>query len=342
MVRRIRRLLPGLVALVAIGLTARAVASVVPSMNYLIVAIVIGIVIANTYGVSSWAQPGVGTHNVWLETGIVVMGASVALDRVLAAGPSILLLVIGTVLATLVVVEALARGVFAIHEETGSLLAAGSSICGVSAVVAIAESIDADETRIAYAAATVLLFDAATLFVYPLVGHVLQLSDTVFGIWAGLTMFSTGPVTAAGFAFSETAGEWALLVKLTRNALIGLAAIGYALHYARRTEGSGVAESVSGGVAHLWETFPKFVLGFLGVMVVANLGVLGDPAITSLSNASDWAFMLAFAGLGLEIDIDDLRSTGYRPILVVLVGLVAVSTTVLLVVNGTGYRLSPE
>ncbi len=332
--RRIRRLLPGLVALVVIGLAARTVASVVPSMNYLIVAIVIGIVIANTYGVPSWAQPGVGTHNVWLETGIVVMGASVALDRVLAAGPSILLLVIGTVLATLVVVEALARGVFAIHEETGSLLAAGSSICGVSAVVAIAESIDADETRIAYAAATVLLFDAATLFVYPLVGHVLQLSDTVFGIWAGLTMFSTGPVTAAGFAFSETAGEWALLVKLTRNALIGLAAIGYALHYARRTEGSGVAESVSGGVAHLWKTFPKFVLGFLGVMVVANLGVLGDPAITSLSHASDWAFMLAFAGLGLEIDIDDLRSTGYRPILVVLVGLVAVSTTVLLVVNG--------
>ncbi|EMA49252.1 hypothetical protein C450_18353 [Halococcus salifodinae DSM 8989] len=321
-------------ALVVIGLAARTVASVVPSMNYLIVAIVIGIVIANTYGVPSWAQPGVGTHNVWLETGIVVMGASVALDRVLAAGPSILLLVIGTVLATLVVVEALARGVFAIHEETGSLLAAGSSICGVSAVVAIAESIDADETRIAYAAATVLLFDAATLFVYPLVGHVLQLSDTVFGIWAGLTMFSTGPVTAAGFAFSETAGEWALLVKLTRNALIGLAAIGYALHYARRTEGSGVAESVSGGVAHLWKTFPKFVLGFLGVMVVANLGVLGDPAITSLSHASDWAFMLAFAGLGLEIDIDDLRSTGYRPILVVLVGLVAVSTTVLLVVNG--------
>ncbi|EMA44008.1 YeiH family protein [Halococcus saccharolyticus] len=334
MVRRIRRLLPGLLALVAIGLAARTVASVVPSANYLIVTIVIGIVVANTYGVPSWTQPGVGTHTVWLETGIVVMGASVALDRVLAAGPRILLLVVSTVLATLVVVEVLARAVFAIHEETGSLLAAGSSICGVSAVVAIAESIDADETRIAYAAATVLLFDAATLFVYPLVGHALQLSDTVFGIWAGLTMFSTGPVTAAGFAFSEAAGEWALLVKLTRNALIGLAAIGYALHYARRTEGSGAAESVAGGATHLWATFPKFVLGFLGVMLVANLGLLGDSAITSLSHAADWAFMLAFAGLGLEIDVDELRSTGYRPVLVVLVGLVVVSTTVLLVVNG--------
>ncbi len=331
--RRVRRLLPGLALLVAIGLAARAVAGMIPSMNYLIVAIVIGFVVANTRDVPAWAKPGAETHTLWLETGIVVMGASVALDRVLAAGPRLLVLVAGTVLTTVVVVEALARTVFAIHEETGSLLAAGSSICGVSAVVAIAESIDADETRIAYAAATVLLFDAATLFAYPVVGHALHLSDTVFGVWAGLTMFSTGPATAAGFAFSEAAGEWALLVKLTRNALIGLAAIGYALYYTRRTGGSAVAGRVTGGLAQLWETFPKFVLGFLGVMLVANLGVLGDPAIASLSHAADWTFMLAFAGLGLGIDVDELRSTGYEPILVVLVGLVAVSTTVLFVVE---------
>lgn len=345
-----RTLVPGLLLLLGIGLVARFVASVVPGANYLIVTIFLGLVLGNTYGIPEWARPGVSTHKVWLETGIVVMGASVALGRVVSAGPTILLLVVTTVATTILVVELLARFVFSIHEETGSLLAAGSGICGVSAVVAIAESISVDDTRIAYAAATVLLFDSTTLFVYPLVGHVLGLSDTVFGIWAGLTMFSTGPVTAAGFAFSKTAGQWALLVKLTRNSMIGLAAIAYAIYYARRGEtGAWKDETVTrrsetatksgvpGGWRFLWDSFPKFVLGFLVVMLAANLGLLGDRGIASLSNLSDWAFLIAFAGLGLEIQLDELRSTGYRPILAVLAGLMVVATTMLLVV-GTLFR----
>jgi uncharacterized integral membrane protein (TIGR00698 family) len=329
-----RTFVPGVVALLAVGLLARLVASVVPGLNYLIVTILIGLFIGNVYGIPDWARPGVETHKVWLEAGIVVMGASVALDRVVAAGPTILLLVVATVTTTILVVEFLARLVFSIHEETGSLLAAGSGICGVSAVVAIAESIDVDETHVAYAAATILLFDSTTLFVYPVVGHVLGLSNTVFGIWAGLTMFSTGPVTAAGFTFSKTAGEWALLVKLTRNSMIGLAAIVYAVYYARRTGGPDeTADGVTRDWRFLWNTFPKFVLGFLAVLLVANLGLLSGAQITSLSNASDWAFLLAFAGLGLETRLGELRETGYKPILVVLLSLLVVATAMLVVVK---------
>ncbi|WP_114579071.1 YeiH family protein [Saliphagus sp. LR7] len=335
-----RTLFPGLALLLGIGLTGRLVATVIP-VHHLIITIALGLLIGNLYGIPDWAQTAVGTHKLWLELGIVVMGASVALDRVIAAGPAILLLVVATVITTIVVIELLARIVFVIQEETGSLLAAGSGICGVSAVVAIAESIAANDTRIAYAAATVLLFDATTLFVYPLVGHTLGLSETVFGIWAGLTMFSTGPVTAAGFAFSKTAGEWALLVKLTRNSLIGLVAIAYAIYYARTTaEIESKTVTADGGTAgsaiewrFLWDTFPKFVIGFLALMVVANLGFLSNAEVTSLANLSDWAFLIAFAGLGLDIQLDDLRSTGYKPILVVLTGLVIVATVMLLVVQ---------
>lgn len=330
-----RRLLPGLLVLFGLGLAARGVSVVVPQANYLIVTIVLGLVIGNTYGIPEWARPGVGTHKLWLEAGIVVMGASIALDRVIAAGPTLLGLVVLTVATTILVVELLARFVFSIHEETGSLLAAGSGICGVSAVVAIAESIDVDDTHIAYAAATVLLFDATTLFVYPLVGHALGLSDVVFGIWTGLTMFSTGPVSAAGFAFSQEASQWALLVKLARNAMIGLAAIAYAVYYARRRSGSD--DRQSGGQSHgwrfLWDTFPKFIVGFLIVMGFANVGVLSSQQTTWLSNASDWAFLLAFAGLGLEIQLDELRSTGYKPVVTVLTGFILVATTMLFVVQ---------
>lgn len=328
----VRRYGPGLALLVAVGLAARLLAAAVPGVNHLIVTIILGLVVGNAVGVPEWAAPGVTTHTLWLEVGIVVMGASVPLDRVIAAGPTILLLVVATVTATVLVVELLARYAFGVGEETGSLLAAGSGICGVSAVVAIAESIDADDAAIGYAATTVLLFDATTLFAYPAVGHLLGLSGPVFGVWAGLTMFSTGPVTAAGLAYSAAAGRWALLAKLTRNSLIGVAAVAYAVVYASRGESDGPRHRRTGW-GFLWTTFPKFVLGFLGVLVVANFGVLDGAQITSLSHLSNWAFLFAFAGLGLEIDLEDLLAAGYRPILTVAVGFALISTTALLVVQ---------
>jgi len=283
-------------------------------------------------GYSQLGSLRVGTHKLWLKVGIVVMGAGMALDRVITAGSTVLLLVVTTVVMTIGVIELLARFVFPIHQKTGSLLAAGSSICGVSAVIAIAESISVRESRIAYAAATVLLFDAVTLFVYPIIGHALGLSDTVFGIWAGLTMFSTGPVTAAGFAFSEAAGQWALIVKLTRNSFIGLVAITYSVYYAGRVN-ADAASSVYQAWSFLWSTFPKFILGFLGMVLVANIGILSDSQITSLENMSNWAFLIAFVGLGLEIKLDEFRSIGYRPVLVVLIGMGIVATTMLLLVR---------
>ncbi|MFC6963674.1 YeiH family protein [Halocatena marina] len=320
--------LPGLGVLAVIGLAARTVTAVVP-VSHLIVAIFIGVIIGNIYGVPRWALAGVGTNKLLLEAGIVIMGANVALGRVIAAGPKILILVTATVVTTIVSVEVLARGT-GIRNKVGSLLAAGSGICGVSAVVATAGSIEADEKQIAYAAATVLLFDALTLIIYPAIGHILGLSDTIFGIWAGLTMFSTGPVAAAGFAFSNTAGKWALLVKLTRNALIGVAAIGYALYYFHESK-NATKQAAYGGWSRLWNSFPKFVLGFLAVMLVANAGILSPEHRSSLKHASDWLFLFAFSGLGLEIRFDELRSTGLKPVLVVLISLIGVSSLCLFV-----------
>ncbi|MFD1525812.1 YeiH family protein [Halolamina salina] len=323
-------IVPGLALLVGLGLGARLFAAIVP-LNHLLLAILLGLAVGNLVGVPETVRAGVGTHKLWLKTGIVLTGASVALDRVVAAGPKLLVLVAGALTATVLLVEALSRLAFRIDGETGSLLAAGSGVCGVSAVVAVAESIDADETTVAYAATTILLFDAVTLVAYPAVGTALALPDRTFGIWAGLTMFSTGPVTAAGFAVSETAGEWAVLVKLVRNAAIGLVAVAYAGVYASTSGESAGGDR--GTVARLWTPFPKFVVGFLAVVAIANLGLLSGAEIDSLANAADWLFLLAFAGLGLEIRLDDLRETGYRPVLVVLVALLAVSSVGLAVVR---------
>lgn len=323
-----RRLAPGLGVLLGLGILARGLTTVIPLGSHLVVVIGVGVLVANTVGVPDWADDGVETHNLWLETGIILMGVTIALQQVVNAGLQVLLIVGLAVCATVVTVEVLARELFDIPEKIGSLLAAGSSICGVSAVAAVAGSIKPDQQQIAYAVATVLLIDAITLVVYPAVGHLLGLSDVVFGIWAGTTMFSTGPVTAAGFAYSQTAGEWAVLVKLTRNALIGVVAIGYALYYSRR----GTADAtVDHTWRYLWESFPKFIIGFVILMMLGSAGILSNAEVRTLDNASNWLFLVAFAGLGLSIDISELRESGTRPVVVVSISLILVSSLTLFV-----------
>ena len=324
----IRRLLPGFVTLCLGAVLARELAATV-GFNHLLLAIALGFVVTNTVGVPARLEPGIETHKLWLGAGIVLMGASISVETVLEVGGPIFALVIAVAALSVLVVEVLARTAFDLPERLGSLLAAGTGICGVSAVVAVAGAVRAREDQIAYAAATVLLFDAITIVVYPIVGDVLALSGTVFGVWAGVSMFSTGPVVAVGFAHSETAGQWATMTKLSRNALIGVVVIAYASYYARAGTGSRPS------IRTLWDEFPKFVVGFLGLAVVASAGLLSATQQASLEHASNWLFLLAFVGLGTEIRLADLRDTGPIPAVVVLLALFvssAVSLGALLVV----------
>ncbi|MFC7078520.1 YeiH family protein [Haloarcula halophila] len=319
------RYAPWLLVLAGIALVARGLGSVLPYATPLILAVTLGLVVGNALSIPRWVEPGADTHKLWLEAGIVLMGARISIGTVLGVGLELLAVTLSGVLVTILVVETLSRTVFGIKGKLGSLLAAGAGICGVSAVVAVAGSIRADERHVAYAAGTVLLFDVVTLFAYPVVGASLGLTDRVFGIWAGITMFSTGPVTAAGFTVSETAGEWATVTKVTRNLLLGLLVGGYSLVYA------DTAEDFS--VRTLWDSLPTFVLGFVALIVLTSTSFVSPRATQELTNAYRWLFLLAFAGLGLEIDIGELRATGIEPVVIVSAALLVASVVTLSVLG---------
>ena len=310
MIAAVGRTLPGIIALCLSALAVRWFSALV-GVNELLLAIGFGVALTNTVGVPDRLRAGMATHDVWLAAGIVLLGSSLTVVSVLETGSTVLLLVVGAVTVTVLIVEVIARNVAGLAERLGSLLAAGAGICGVSAVVAVGGAIRAKETQIAYAAGVVLLVDAITIVVYPIVGSALDLSGIVFGVWAGVSMLSTGPVVAVGFAHSEVAGQWATMTKLARNALIGAVALGYASYYARR--GSGGPTSLR----MLWANFPKFVLGFLAFVGLASVGAFSPGQRASMANAVDWLFLVAFVGLGTEIRIDDLRRTGVVPALVV-------------------------
>lgn len=318
---RPRDRVPGLLVVVAVAVFAHFLGGAIPKLDPLVVAILTGAVVANTLGVPKWAAPGLRLHKLILEVGIVLLGVRLPLGEIASSGPTIVALAVGVVAVGLLVVELLTRLVFPLNRKTGSVLAGASSICGVSAAAAVGGSIDVSESQLAYVAGTVLLFDAVTLVVFPILGGWLGLSQKVFGVWAGLSMFSTGPVAAAGFSYGSVAGQWATLTKLVRNSLIGIIAVGYSVVYADADE----AAAHDSRLRFVWDQFPKFLVGFIVVVAAANLGVLSQDGIHLLDTGASWLFALAFAGLGFDIRLDEMRDAGLRPVIVTLCDLLVVS-----------------
>ena len=314
------RILPGFAVLGVLGFVARTVGRAAPVSPF-VAAIAAGVVVTTVVDLPEWARPGVGRYKLLLEIGIVLLGAGLTVTQLVDTGPVVVGLAAGVVVIGVVIGESIGR-VAGIEPTTRSLLSAGASVCGVSAVLAVAGSIGADEGDITYAAGTVLLFDAATLLVFPAVGVALGLPDPVFGVWAGLSLFSTGPAAAVGFAVSDVAGQWATVTKLVRNTFIGVLAVGYAVTHAAAGDDRPQATEV-------WYRLPKFLVGFLAVVLIANAGLLDAGARASLSTVSDWLFTLAFVGLGMDLNPRRLRTTGITPIATVLAQF--------LLVTGLGY-----
>jgi uncharacterized integral membrane protein (TIGR00698 family) len=332
------RLIPGILLLFVVGyagkLIERAIATyskthhvVLPNIEYVLWAILIGLVISNTVKIPALFRPGIATYEFWLKTGIVLLGARFLLGDVLKLGAISLVCVAIELAASIALMTWLGRA-FRLSPKLTSLLAVGSSICGVSAIIAAQGAIDADEEDTSYAIAAILSLGALSLFTFPVIGHWLHLSDYGFGLWAGLAVDNTAEATAAGALFSDAAGKVAVLAKTARNATIGFVVLGYAMYWASRSQ----TKAVTNKAAFLWEKFPKFVLGFLAISICATAGWFTKGQLTDLANLSRWAFLLTFAGVGLRTDIRQMSKQGFRPFVVGAAGEIAIAILTLLMV----------
>ena len=337
---RILALIPGLLLLFAVGYAGKFIEQSIntytkahhipfPNIEYVLWAIVIGLVIANTVGVPRVFQAGVATYEFWLKAGIVLLGSRFLLGDIAKLGPVSLALAATAITLSLLFMHLLGRS-FNLKPKLTSLLAVGSSICGVSAIIAAKPAIDADDEDASYAIAAILALGAISLFAFPAIGHSLHLSDKAYGLWAGLAVDNTAEATAAGALYSDTAGKFAVLAKTTRNALIGFIVLGYAIYWASR----GQAQTVSNKAAFLWQKFPKFILGFLLISLLATVGFFTKAQIGSLANLSRWAFLLTFAGVGLRTSFRELGKQGWRPFAVGAIGEVFIALVTLGLVFG--------
>src|ERR1700684_2285128 len=340
LLRRVVRLLPGLFLLTAVGWAGKFVEQSIarygkvhhltlPNIEYVLWAILIGLVISNTVGIPAIFRPGLATYEVWLKAGIVLLGSRFILGDVVKLGGVSLVLVAIEITVSLLFMTALGKA-FGLSPKLTALLAIGSSICGVSAIIAAQGAIDADEEDSSYAIAAVLSLGAISLFLFPLVGHWLHLSDHAYGLWAGLAVDNTAEATAAGALYSDAAGKVAVLAKTARNAMIGFVVLGYANHWARKEHTEGVGNKA----AFLWQKFPKFVLGFLVISALATAHIFSKDQLTNVANLSRWAFLLTFAGVGLRTNIRALGKQGVRPFAVGAVGEVVIAFLTLGLVYG--------
>lgn len=305
------RYIPGFILLVCIGLLSKYVAQFIPHVDYIIVAIVIGMLIRNTVGIPEVLRPGVETFELWLKIGVVLLGARLMLQQLFSLGSIGLAMIVVEIIMSVLLVTFVAKRL-KVSDKLGSLMGIGVAICGVSAIIACAPAIDADEDEQSYAIATILIFGAAALFLYPLVGYAFDMSDQAFGIWAGLAVDNTAEAVATGFIYSEKAGEFATLAKMCRNTLMGLTVLGFATYYAAR----GMTEQIEHKGRFLWDKFPKFIIGFIVFSLLSTVGFFTEEHIGMLKNAYSWFFMLTFAGVGLETSFKEMKKSGFRPLIV--------------------------
>ena len=351
-------LLPGIALLFVVGYAGKFVEHFLntytkthhitfPNIEYVLWAIVFGVVIANTVGVARIFRPGVATYEFWLKAGIILLGARFILGDILKLGGISLILVFVAITLSITFMTWLGRR-FGLSPALTTLLAVGSSICGVSAIIATQGAIDADEDDSATAIAAILALGAISLFTFPLIGHALHMSDRAYGLWAGLAVDNTAEATAAGALFSDAAGKYAVLAKTCRNALIGFVVLAYAIQWVRKgLANAATTTQLENKAAFLWKKFPKFVLGFLFISLLATLGSSMNPSVAALGftkpqllalgNLSRWAFLLTFAGVGLRTNLKDLFRQGTRPFLVGAVGEIAIAAITLVLILGVDH-----
>jgi uncharacterized integral membrane protein (TIGR00698 family) len=336
------RLIPGVALLAAIGYAGKLLEKnvnaytkahhwIFPNIEYVLWAILLGLIISNVFGLAAVFKPGVATYEFWLKAGIVLLGARFLLGDVWKLGGVSLLLVGIEILGAIAFMTFLGR-LFGLRPKLTTLLAVGSAVCGVSAIIATKGAIDADDEDSSFAIAAILALGAIALFTFPLIGQALHLSDHAYGVWAGLAVDNTAEATAAGALYSDAAAKLAVLTKTTRNALIGFVVLAYAIYWASR----GQAETIGNKAAFLWQKFPKFVLGFLLISALATAGFFTKDNNLALANLSRWAFLLTFAGVGLRTNFREMRKQGLRPFAVGFIGEIAIAAFTLLMVMAAG------
>lgn len=331
-----KALLPGLVLCSAVAAVATLLGRLVPVIGAPVCGIVLGVALGVALRKRSLdvpLQPGVSfTSRVVLQLAIVVLGSGLSLSQVARTGWSSLPVLLGTLSLALVAAWGVGR-LLGIDGDLRTLIGVGTGICGASAIAATTAVIGAAEADVAYAISTIFAFNVIAVLTYPTLGHLLGLSQHAFGLWSGTAINDTSSVIAAAYTYGLAAGNYGVVVKLTRTLMIIPITIALAVMTRRRetaaaamaaaggAPGEGVDDSARGGTGRaarrrirLWQLVPWFLIGFLVAAGLNSLGGVPRAAHSPLSTLSLFLITMALSGIGLSTRPLALRNAGLRPL----------------------------
>lgn len=321
----VRTIGPGLALAVFVALVAIPLGTAEPVIGAPVLAIVLGIVLAAAIRPAEHLRPGLNfAARPVLQSGIMVIGATLSLHQVARVGLESLPVMLGTLTVAFIGAWGLGR-LLGIPGELQILIGVGTGICGASAIAATSAVLAPKRSNVAYAIGTIFTFNIIAVLLFPALGHAWKLGPHPFGLWAGTAINDTSSVAAAAFAYSPDAGPYAVVVKLCRTlALIPITVILGMLRARRdRAEPDGPPAGLSRAgrarrrfAAIPWRRLmPLFLLGFLLASTLATLGLIPASWNSRIVEISTFLITTALAAIGLSMRLSDIRGAGPRPLL---------------------------
>ena len=321
-------------------------------IGYALWAILLGLFINNVIGIPDMLRPAL-RHELYIKTGLVLLGAEVLFGKILAIGlPGIFVAWVVTPVV-LITTYWFGQKVLKIGSKTLNItISADMSVCGVSAAIATAAACKASKEELTTAVGLSMIFTSVMMVALPAFINAVGMPEVLGGAWIGGTIDATGAVVAAGAFLGDTALNVAATIKMIQNILIGVLAFAVAIYWTSKVDKTAGVEV---GASEIWLRFPKFVLGFLGASLVFSLLLaLLDPSLATVllenkvldfsSDMRGWMFCLAFASIGLATNFKELKSqfSGGKPLILYVCGQTLNLCLTLLMAWLMFYKVFPE
>jgi uncharacterized integral membrane protein (TIGR00698 family) len=324
-----RRYVPGLVPPLLIGAVAYGVGHLVPVLGGPVVAILLGLVVGQVAGQrENWKAGTTFAGKKVLQASIVLLGATMSLGQVASTGGRTLPVLLGTLTVALVGGSLLSR-LLKVEQITGQLVTYGTGICGASAIATMSAVIGAPATSIALSVTVIVVYNVLGALLFPILGHMMGLSQEAFGLWAGTAVNDTSSVLAAATVYGATAAGVAVVVKLTRT----LAIVPLALYESWRTH----RKADAGSRPVWWKLIPTFLVLFLVAAAARSVGVVPASWGPAIKEVAYVGTTVAMAAVGMGSSLRHIKQAGWRPVALggMLWVLVAGSSLLLQWVSGT-------
>ncbi|MQA07553.1 MAG: putative sulfate exporter family transporter [Pseudonocardiaceae bacterium] len=319
--------LPGLALAVLVAVPASLLGRLVPVVGGPIFGLLLGVssavLLRRVTGGGRRLEPGfaVGGKQV-LQLSIVLLGTGLPFTQVLRVGGESLPVMVGTLTVALLVAWGVGRAL-RVDGSARTLIGVGTGICGASAIAAVTSVITVSQAGVAYAVATIFVCNILAVVAFPAFGHLLDLSQSAFGVWSGTAINDTSSVVAAAYSYGTEAGDGAVVVKLARSLMI--IPICLALVWWRRRASARRTEHAT--PMPWWRVFPLFIIGFLLASAARTVGLIPDGWLPLLAAAGPFLITVALTAIGFSLRLPALRQAGVRPLVLGLVVWLAVAAS---------------